>query len=409
MSDVRVGRGMRHWMRAIIGAVALALGLSSAAAQQAVQMAKAEKNTLNANRVGIITGSPTGTYIKIGSDLDRLLTDHSGLSLRVVTMKGRGSVGNLRDLLYLTGVDAAIVQADVLAYMQAERPADYDYLRERVKYVTQLYNEEIHILARDGITSAAQLNGKLVAVGGEGGGTAITAQTLFRDVLRIQPRIDFMSQEEALSRLVDGRIAAMMYVSGKPAGIFRDLSAQEINAANLNFIRFNPDEIGRGDTLATTRYAAAELTDADYGAIIAPGAPPVSVLAVPAVLAVYNWDPATSDWSKQQYDNLNRFVSAFFGKIDRLGADGYNAKWCQMDLGVVLSGWQRFKPAETWLRANSSAPRKPACARRIVAASTRSTPCFQLWLDQNPAMGGFAPDEQWDLFQRSIDNGTVSC
>ncbi len=69
---------------------------------------------------GVIAGGLDGTYIRIAADLAVVLDDPR---LRVLPIIGKGSVQNIDDLLHLRGVDIAIVQSDVLAFIRAQKSA----------------------------------------------------------------------------------------------------------------------------------------------------------------------------------------------------------------------------------------------------------------------------------------------
>src|SRR5262249_62347297 len=81
--------------------------------------------------------------------------------------------------------------------------------------------EEIHILARRGITDFDDLADRRVAVGREGSGTYLTARLLFK-VADVAPKeMGFIDTDEALAELKAGRIDAMFYVAGFPGKRFR--------------------------------------------------------------------------------------------------------------------------------------------------------------------------------------------
>ncbi len=89
--------------------------ISAFAQPQSVIRSEQAKSELNANKVGIVTGVPGGTYNRMGMDLSAILedraTDHP---LRVIVLNSLGSVQNLDYLLNLRGVDIAMMQSDVL-------------------------------------------------------------------------------------------------------------------------------------------------------------------------------------------------------------------------------------------------------------------------------------------------------
>ena len=63
---------------------------------------------------------------------------------------GKGSLQNVADILFLRGIDVGIVQSDVLAYLK--RKQIYPHIDQSIQYITKLYNEEVHVLARPEIT-----------------------------------------------------------------------------------------------------------------------------------------------------------------------------------------------------------------------------------------------------------------
>src|ERR1700733_9799548 len=62
--------------------------------------------------ISLIHGGAVSTDTTIAADIAEVLDD--GDRLRVLPMLGRGSVQNIADLIYLKGVDVAIVHADAL-------------------------------------------------------------------------------------------------------------------------------------------------------------------------------------------------------------------------------------------------------------------------------------------------------
>src|ERR1051325_2192346 len=172
----------------------------------------------NQGTVGVITGGVDGTYIRIGSDLQEVLDDGDGL--RILPIVGRGSVQNVADLLFLKGVDVAIVQSDILAYAKMKHL--YPGIEQSAQYVSKLYSEEVHILARPDITRLDDLKGQPVNIDNVGSGTAMPSLLMF-DALGIEPNWRTDDQHTALTKLRMGEIAAMVYVVGQPARLFAEL------------------------------------------------------------------------------------------------------------------------------------------------------------------------------------------
>jgi TRAP transporter TAXI family solute receptor len=304
--------------------LALFLLLGHAAAQSPEVL----RNRVNQGTVAIVSGDVNGTNIRIASDLASVLDKPD--QLRILPIVGKGSVQNLIDLLYLRGIDIAIVQSDVLSFSRRENL--YPNIPQRIRYVTKLYNEEVHILAGQDIRHLPELAGKKVNVDVAGSGTAMTASTLFNALgLKIEPTN--FDQELALEKVKNGEIAAMVYVVGKPADLFRKIDA----SANLHFV---PVPL-TADLLQT--YLPSSLTSADYPGLI-PDGQSIDTVAVGAVMAVYNWDPQSD-----RYKNVAAFVDAFFNGFGEFLKAPRHPKWQEVNLAAELPGWTRFQPAQDWL------------------------------------------------------------
>src|SRR5260370_33344678 len=177
---------------------------------------------INRGVVELETGRAAGISVRIAEDLANLIDD--GATRRVLPVIGKGSLQNIVDLKLLRGVDMAILQADVLDY--AKQQSLFPGIEFWVTYIAKLYNEEFHLLARQDIKAIADLANQKVNVYLRGAGTAITAGRLF-DLLKIAVVATNDDQEAALERLRRGEIAALAFVAGKPAPIFRDVNGED--------------------------------------------------------------------------------------------------------------------------------------------------------------------------------------
>lgn len=174
----------------------------------------------HAQQLGIVTGGPTGTYIKIGEDL-KTIVKPSGFDLTVY--ESAGSIQNVFDVRQRRGVQLGIVQSDVLEYIRdISDDQELKSIASKLRLVFPLYNEEVHLLADFSIKGIDDLNGKRVAIGPERSGTYLTAKTIFH-FLGIKPADEvFLGGQEALTALRANRIDAMFYVAGAPATLFSD-------------------------------------------------------------------------------------------------------------------------------------------------------------------------------------------
>lgn len=283
----------------------------------------AQRDLVNSGVVGLISGGVTGTYVRIAADLADALDD--GYEMRILPIIGKGSVRNIEDLLLLRGIDVAIVQSDVLDfYKRAELMPN---IGGKIHYITKLYNEEVHVLAKSEHETVDDLAGKRVNFGTEGSGTFMTAGIIFDD-LGIDVEITTYPEPIALERLRAGEIDALVFVGGKPLKLIEEVDREE----QLHLLAIPPERI-------KAAYIPSQLTADAYPSLIDPG-DPVQTVAVGAVLAAYNW-PA--DHPRRL--KLTRFIERFVANFDRLLEPPFHPKWQEVDLSAQVPGWQRIAPA----------------------------------------------------------------
>jgi len=293
------------------------------------------KQALNANTVTLITGTIGGTYVQIGADLASVLDD--GNKLRVLPIVGRGSVQSVADILFLQGVDIGIVRADTLDYL--ERKGFAKDIKRQFTYVTKLYNEEMQVIAPKAVQSLKDLEGKTVSVDLPNGGTFVTALTV-AERIGMKANFVYIEQRIAMEKLKAGEVDAVIVVGGKP---YKSVSTF-VNDGRFHLVRVDYDRPLQTD------YLPATLTSKDYPNLIAEGEK-VDTIAVPAVLAAYNW-PANSD----RYRKLSQFVDAFFNKFPTLQKPPFHPKWRETSLSAPLAGWNRLPYAQQWLDRNNVQP-----------------------------------------------------
>lgn len=279
--------------------------------------------------VGVISGGVDGTYIRIAADLAAVLDDPG--RLRVLPILGKGSVQNIDDLMHVRGVDIGIVQSDVLAYVKRQQLLPGS--ERQVTYIAKLYDEEVHVLARQEVGSLADLAGKRVNMDVRGSGTALTAAVLF-DGLSIPIEATYDDQATALEKLRHGQITALTYVTGKPARLFSGVGAD--SGLHLLSVPMRP-------ALLET-YLPSRFDHADYPALVPDGAP-VETIAVGAVMAAYAWPPGS-----ERYRWVARFVDTFFDDFPRFRQPPHHPKWREVSLGAQVPGWTQFSAAQEWLR-----------------------------------------------------------
>jgi TRAP transporter TAXI family solute receptor len=316
-------------MMAITPAIVAALFLMTLPPAGAAS--RTENSTVNKNVVEIETESSSGISVRIAEEIADTVDD--GATRRVLPVVGRGAVQNLSDLAQLHGIDMAILQSDVLDFARAQRLPGSD---SSLTYVTKLYNEEFHLLARSGIQTIADLANQKVNFDRRSTGTAVTASRLF-DLLKIPVVITNDPPQIALEKLKKGEIAALAFVGGKPAPLFDSVKASD--NLHLLSIPLRPE--------ITATYLPAKITASDYPAFV-PTDQPVDTVAVATVLAVANLQPLSD-----RYRNVVNFVQTFFTDFQSLLAPGHHPKWRDVNLAAEIPGWKRFPPADEWLKRNT--------------------------------------------------------
>jgi len=320
--------------RGLLAAPALAIPVTApdAAAQERQQTGRqpgqpsgtGRAARANAGTVGVISGGVDGTYIRIAADLAAVLDE--GESLRVLPMIGKGSVQNIADLLFLRAVDVGIVQSDTLAFLRARRL--FGGAEGMIRSVAKLYDEEVHVLARAGVSALGELAGRRVNVDVPGSGTAMTAALLFENLgIAVQPVHE--AQDAALLRLRAGEIDALVYVAGKPARLFTSVEAD----SGLRLLPVPPDPRLLRD------YLPAEFGRDDYPRLLGESGA-VDTVAVGAVLSAYGWRPGT-----ERHGKVARLAAALEAKFPLLLRPPRHPKWREVNLAAQAPGWSRFDPA----------------------------------------------------------------
>lgn len=329
------------FMTAILSSATFAedsLALNSTRYQQ-------EKRKANDAAVSIIVSALTCTCARFAEDMRNVLNDFRPGGLRVLPVLSVGGVQNVKDVLFLRGIDMAVVQQDNLYVLKRADPTLYANIEHRVQYITKLYNAEVHILARRNIRTLADLEGKTVSYHLKNSPAATTAENIF-NVLKIRHRTVYYDHELAIEKLVKGEIAAHFVMTGAPQRTVRALKKED----GLHFVPIDEASLpGHNVKPLVAEYLPAELTHDLYPNLVEKGKP-VPTIANRALLVAYNW-PETSD----RYRRVVKFVNEFFSHIDQFHDRARHHKWREVNLAADVPGWVRFKPAKDWLEGRKTA------------------------------------------------------
>src|SRR4029434_8854605 len=91
--------------------------------------------------------------MRLASEMARVVDD--GENLHVLPIVTRGPTENLNSLLYLRGVDLAIINSDSLDEYRIQLPE----IRKHVSYLLNLFPSELHIFVRPEIKTLEDLAG----------------------------------------------------------------------------------------------------------------------------------------------------------------------------------------------------------------------------------------------------------
>jgi TRAP-type uncharacterized transport system substrate-binding protein len=285
------------------------------------------KTKLNSWTVGLAAGQLEGAPLRFATELARVLDD--GDNMRVLPIVTRGIFDNIYDLLYLRGVDAAIVYGDVLDHFRSN--AKVGSLEQRVNYIMPLFPSEVHVFVRPEINRLEDLAGKRVNFNTKGTAAAYTGPIMF-DRLGIKVEAQFVPHPIALAEMAkDDKYAAVVFVSSKPLDAF-------IKAKWPEGFKFLPVPLSQS---LEEYYVPAQLEATDYPALIPEGRK-IQTIAVPSVLAVFNWST-----DNERAKRVARFLDYLFDRFPKLQNEpGYHPKWKDLNLAATVPGWKRYAPMQ---------------------------------------------------------------
>ena len=280
------------------------------------------RDRVNQGTVGIMCGRTSASFLYFCEDIAALLNDDIGYSLRVVPMIGSGAVRNVEDILYLKGVDLAMTFADTLDFM--EKQGVHPDIKENVRYVTRLWDTELHIVASKKFKSIYDLEGQKVNFSSIGSGTYLTMTNLFE---AHGLTVDVQSDKKSIARerLKKGKIAAMASNSAIPWSFAEEFGPED----DVHLLDIPTDWIPRG-------YETSSLSSDVYPNLIAAGEA-VTTLRNPAVLLAYNWEATHPRCAKVQ-----RFVTALNEKFPDLLNGSYQPKWQDVDMQADVKYLERW-------------------------------------------------------------------
>ena len=331
------------------------------------------RSRLNENVVTIMASNPSETDLTIASDIAQVVDD--GDNLRVLPIVGKGVAQNVKDVMFMHGIDMGITQANVLKYYARTGELGSNFI-DQVVYITKLFNEEVHIVVPNPVTDIKQLSGKTVNIGEPGSGTAITAKLLL-EALGINVQESHFADADAVEKLKSGEVAAAIFMAGKPAPVMGYLKSSDgLKLLSIPYAKELEDS-----------YYPATLTHEDYPELIANGQS-VDTVSVCAVLISFNWDG-----DNLRYKRVAKFVDALFSKFDEFQKSPRHPKWRDVNFAATLEGWHRSPAAQAWINR-----------AKQVAGATSKTNFDNFFAQNSEASGKPVSDEQRaELFKAFLE------
>ena len=287
---------------------------------------EALKERINAWTVGLAGGLIEGAPLRLAAEIARVVNEEG--KLHVLPIVTRGATENVNALLYLKGVDAAIINTDALDEYKAQMPL----IERRLVYLLNLFPSELHIFVRPEIRSLDDLKDKKVNFNTQGTAAAYSGPLIFSR-LGLSVEKMFIPHQLALEQMRRGELSAVVFVTSKPVDAF-------IKGRWEPGFKFLAVEY---DSKFEDYYLPSSIDSTDYPTLIQNGER-VATIAVPTILAAFNWSQRSD-----RYRRVKRLVDHLFSRLDQLQAPGFDPKWKQVNLRANVPGLGRFRPAQEWL------------------------------------------------------------
>jgi TRAP-type uncharacterized transport system substrate-binding protein len=293
---------------------------------RATKAQPSQQDKINAWTVGLAGGLLEGAPIRLATEIARVVDD--GDNMHVLPIVTRGPTENVNSLLYLRGVDMAMINADALDEYKIQVPQ----ILQRITYVLNLFPSELHIFVRPEIKSLQDLAGKKVNFNTQGTAAAYSGPLIFG---RLGVNVDktFIPHQVALQQMKTGEMAAVVFITSKPVDAF-------LKGKWEPGFKFLPVEY---NSKFEDYYLPATLEASEYPGLI-PQGERIATISVPTALVAFKW-PRESN----RYHRVARFVDYLFNRIGKLQEPGFDPKWKAINLAATVPSLSRFQAAQDWL------------------------------------------------------------
>jgi uncharacterized protein len=302
----------------------LLVGVSVCLAQTAFSQVNLPAPKTGTRMVTILsdgTSDPNGAASQVLSEIAITLDKES--QMRVLSLSGYGAATNARDLLLLRGADLAVLNNDVLTYLELSQTLPD--ARRKVRLIAPLYHQRVFLFARSNVKSIEELKGLKVGVPSSRTSRGVTAKTVF-GALKIPVQLVELEPKELAKRNLD---AMLLFESDLP-----DLKAFGIAPGAYHLLAIS----AASGPLARV-YLPAKLGKTQMAGFGADHA--LDTIEVSTLLAAYDWNAKQS-----RYVDVVAFVEKFFQLLPKIRERNPNSPFARTDARTIPPGWQRFAPAE---------------------------------------------------------------
>lgn len=286
----------------------------------------------SAEEIGMVTGSPTGTYIKFGYDI-AAVARKAGLNIQV--KESQGSIDNINRMDSSENAAFGIVQSDVLGFLARSDKANLKAVANKLRLVFPLYHEEVHLFASKDINRFEDLEGKRLILGVKGSGNWLTAMNLLQ-LLNVKPgeTIEDLPPPKAITAVLTGKADAMIYVAGKPVELFTNLDklkSEPEYAPLVEQVHF----VSLDDPRLLKEYLPAGIAAGDYSW----SGNDTPTIAVKALLVSFDFSGKQTPYYRQRCQELATLGKALRDNIDNLKQTGH-PKWQEVNLEENVGIWK---------------------------------------------------------------------
>lgn len=184
--------------------------------------------TTQVTKIAISTGSTSGTYYPLGSAISGVLSN-SNIGISATAEATGGSVENAK-LIFTKESDIAFIESGIADFAYNGTEMFKGQKIENIRGLIALYPNTMQtvVKAGSGINSYADLKGKRVAVGVQGGSTPLNMGIVLEQygltLNDIKP--EYLGFGEGIQQLKDNKLDAVLVDAGAPSSAIIDIATQ---------------------------------------------------------------------------------------------------------------------------------------------------------------------------------------